>query len=179
MKVLKRDIIAFAELGIQNIQSLIPVIGRMNAVKGSAMNKIKEIYPTSTVIDAWRMKTYDYSSYNGLLFTLRISPSPIRGNAAYGMKQPRGYSGLYQQYRITINVLARHDDADKLEGKTAYDAAQELINYLTTQGQDLPNGVLYYEDFTSRESDPSETGAHLSRVIVECTVIANRPFRLS
>lgn len=156
--------------------------GRMNAVKDALMMKVQAAIPTATVIDAWRFPTYNFSSFNGVLVSVKINPSRFQ-KLNYGNQIIEG-SGQYHTYNFSLHVLARYDPfpfgGAELESKTAYDTANAIITYLRVHQQDIDRGVLNILNITARESDPAggaEKGAHMARIIIEGTVLAERPWR--
>jgi hypothetical protein len=151
----------------------------MSAIKTSVTNKLSIIIPKVTIIDPERLKLWEWNSYNGILVSLSITPSPVTPRS-YGMNITQKYAGLYQEYKVNMYVFARHVDSDELEAYTVQNAVNNIVKYLRTNGQDLSSGVLYYDDkFNIRQVDPTATGgAHMACMIIECKLFAQRPFRV-
>jgi hypothetical protein len=169
--------------GFDFILANYPEKGRMTSVKTSLFNKIQTALPTATVIDAWRLPTWSFSSFNGVLVSVKINPSNF-AKLSYGNRITNQYEGQYMAYHFSIHVIARYDfvreDARGLASKPAYDFANALIKYLRRHNTDESLGVLDIWQITARESDPSGgslAGAHMSRIIIEGNLLAERPWR--
>lgn len=163
--------------------------GRMNAVKESLINKITTYGATTlynlTIIDAWRMHTYDFQAYNGNLVSIKIMPSRMM-RLHYGSMITNRYFGQCYTYRFTLHILAKYVEVDGLtntepiHGKTAMNIANGIVNYLRQNQVDTDKGVLNIINITARESDPSgltRGGAYMARIIVEGEILAERPYR--
>lgn len=164
--------------------------GRMNAVKESLMNKISAYGATTlynlTVIDAWRMKTYNFNAFQGNLISVKIMPSRM-SRLNYGSMITNQYFGQCYVYRFTMHILSSYvglstfpEPIPLIEAQTAMNIANGLINYLRVNQTDPDKGVLAIIDITARESDPAgltRGGAHMARIIVEGVVFAERPYK--
>jgi hypothetical protein len=178
-KKLYTDKIDWKYLSLDTSLANYTIIGRMSAIKTSVTNKLSIIIPKVTIIDPERLKLWEWNSYNGILVSLSITPSPVTPRS-YGMNITQKYAGLYQEYKVNMYVFARHVDSDELEAYTVQNAVNNIVKYLRTNGQDLSSGVLYYDDkFNIRQVDPTATGgAHMACMIIECKLFAQRPFRV-
>jgi hypothetical protein len=164
--------------------------GRMNAVKESLMNKITTYGSLTSynlvVIDSWRMQMYNFNAFNGNLVSVKIMPSMMQ-RLNFGSMITNQYFGQYYAYKFTLHVLASYlnqstypEPIPNLEGKTAMDIANGLINYLRINQSDPIKGVLSITDITARESDPAgltRGGAHMARIIIEGIAFAERPYK--
>ncbi len=156
--------------------------GRMNAVKGGLMRMILVVDPTFTIIDAWRMGTWQFSSFTGTLVSVKMNPSRLQ-KLNYGNEIVNVHEGVYYLYHFSLHVIARYDFAleNDLESKTAYDKANAIVTYLRAHNKDPDSGIVDIVNITSRESDPSggtQAGAHMARVIIEGFILAERPWRV-
>jgi hypothetical protein len=174
----------------------------MNSIKQSLTNKLNTLAstwsltdPTSpilasatlpiTIIDPWRLPEYQYSSFfKGVLVSIKIDPSKY-SRLNYGMQIVNNDVGNYVIYKFTLFVLSRYDFVEEitdLESQTAYQAAEAIIKYLRMNNKDPQYGVLDIYEITARESDPSGgagKGAHMSRIIIEGFILAERPLNWS
>lgn len=170
--------------GFDVILALYPEKGRMTEVKTSIMNKIQTAVPTATVIDAWRLPTYSFSSFNGVLVSVKVNNSRF-SKLSYGNRITNQYEGQYMLYHFSAHVIARYDfarESGDLESKPAYDFANSIVKYMRTHNTDENLGVLDIYQITARESDPSgggSGGAHMSRIIIEGYILAERPWRVA
>jgi hypothetical protein len=155
----------------------------MTQVKNGLINKIQTAIPTATIIDAWRLSTWKFSSFNGVLVSIKINEGTHK-KLSYGNEITNAQQGQYMYYHFSLHVIARYDftleESGGLASEPAYNYANEIIKYLRTNNTDLDSGILDIHKFTARESDPSggnDTGAHMSRIIIEGYILAERPIR--
>lgn len=156
--------------------------GRMNAVKSALMIKLLEVDPAFTVIDAWRMGTWQFSSFNGVLVSVKMNPSRLL-KLNYGNEIVNVHEGVYFLYHFSLHIIARYDFTreDELESITAYNKANAIATYLRANNKDSNTGIVDIFQLTSRESDPSggtTAGAHMARIILEGFILAERPWRV-
>lgn len=149
-------------------------IGRSNAVKTSLEDSIEAacvgVVDQVIVIDAWRMKTWNFNSRTGTLVTMRLMPSkdtPLN----YGSRIVNGHNGTYYTYNITLRIIDTNIGED-LESETEYQVADAIVKYFRTNQEDTVNGILSIYDINVRDT---AINAGMSGVIITMKILAERP----
>jgi hypothetical protein len=161
------------------------IIGRMDAIKNSLMNKIANstTYPI-TIVDEWRLSTWNFNAWTGTLAAVKITPSPLQ-RIHYGHRIASKMFGPYHLYHFNISVISRYvefdigENIEPIHAKTTMYIANEIVKYLRMHNKDESAGVEDIFDITKRESDTggSSKGVHMARIIIEGYILAKRPMR--
>jgi hypothetical protein len=149
------------------------VKGRMNTVKARIIAMIKLAHAGMTVIDEYKLKTWDIDFP---LATVKLNISEEK-KLSYGNKLPDGTRGQYFYYRFTIHVFTVPNDADQLKAKDAQEIAEEISKYFRRNNKDSTSGILDIMNLSCRESDPEPHGTRrMVRVIITGDVLCERPW---
>jgi len=185
--------VVFKKMGISTtsidvcIQSLIPItIGRMSKVKDELMEIIadadEQLQPQNIhVRPDWKIAVY-YLENNYPVVTLRLE-TEIVPERIYGRMLPKEERGHYVSYAFTLHVWAEKEyqlfegtgDEVVAQAKPASVLADKIIETLKMYNGDDVSGIRYFEQLSSRESEPERGPQRLTRIIITGFVIVKRP----
>jgi len=149
-------------------------IGRANAIKNGLITKIRKAIPTATVIDDYRLKTFQFSSFNGILVSVKCSnfrDTPLN----YGMKSIMKRHGTWITCNFGLTIFARLTDGE-LESSTAYQAVNIIKRYIEEHEVDDESGIIEIYNTTVREIMPKK-GVHMATLLMEGELLAQRPYK--
>lgn len=151
------------------------VAGRMSKVKAKLVELIKAADGSLIVLSNWRFNVYEAQIFP--LATVRIGTS-TNIELSYGRRITKSYHGNYTIFSFSIHVFDFNVESDPIRGKDVQETAYKIYKYLLTHNKDADAGILDIYDVTMRESNPA--GAlRLSRVIIEGSILVERPMRKS
>ena len=168
------------------IKSLAPItMGRISEVRDDLMEIISyadpQLQPQEIHVRAdWKIAVY-YLENNYPVVTLRLGNETIP-ERVFGRLLTKQELGHYTRFAFTLHVWAEKEyqlfeNGDELaaQAKPANDLADTIIKFLLNFRGIDESGICYFEQITSRESEPERGPQRLTRIIVDGFIIVKRP----
>jgi len=169
------------------IISIAPItIGRITVVKDEILKIVAgvdpQLYPQNIHVRGdWKTAVY-YLEDNYPVVLLKLGNGTIP-ERIYGRILPKEERGHYVSYAFTLHVWAEKEyqlfegtgDEVVAQAKPASVLADKIIGTLKMYNGDGVSGICYFEQLSSRESEPERGPQRLTRIIITGFAIVKRP----